>query len=148
MIQDYLSDKTIALKVAAEDRYAAIQAVGELLVSDGQITEQYVQEMKDSLDEFGPYIVITKGVAFAHARPGDSVLKECVGMITLDPPVVFGNRNNDPVEVLFAFGGKEANSHVGVLSDIAMVISRDGFLEKMREMTDPADTLAYFCGEN
>ena len=69
-----LSDLTpvpaIRLEIDAEDWRSAIQHAGELLTGVGVAGPSYVQAMIDVIEEPGPYVVITPGLAIAPARPG------------------------------------------------------------------------------
>ena len=143
MITDYLNENTISLHEVAKDKYEAIEIAGNLLVKAGKITPGYVEDMKESLDSLGPYIVITKGIAFAHARPSEKVLSDSTSMITLDTPVMFGNEKNDPVEILFVIAATQNKAHLSVMKEISRLISRKDFLMTMQSEENVKSALAY-----
>ena len=62
----------------------------------------YVEEMVRVVEQLGPYIVFTPGVALAHARPLNGV--ECIGaaFLRLARPVKFYCGEYDPVEFVLA----------------------------------------------
>jgi mannitol/fructose-specific phosphotransferase system IIA component (Ntr-type) len=83
--------------------------------------------------ELGPYIVIAPGLALPHSRPEDGVLEPCMALITLDPQIEFGNPDNDPVDLVIAFGAVDNEQHVEALQDMATILSEPGNLEALRE---------------
>ncbi|MEC0304449.1 BglG family transcription antiterminator, partial [Terribacillus saccharophilus] len=73
MLQDILKQSNILLNQECGDWKEAITRVAEILVSDSVIEESYITAMIKSVEEFGPYIVVGKHLALAHARPEDGV---------------------------------------------------------------------------
>lgn len=144
MLSDYLSEQTIALSVRANDWREAIRVAGQLLVETGGVEPRYIEGMIRTAEELGPYIVIAPGIALPHARPEEGVIKNCFSLITLSPPVEFGNENNDPVVVVIAFGATDHEAHVEALAELARAIADDGFLEKAKSVSSKEGLLALF----
>jgi mannitol/fructose-specific phosphotransferase system IIA component (Ntr-type) len=82
--------------------------------------------------ELGPYIVIAPGVALPHSRPEDGVLQPCLAFLTLDPPIDFGNADNDPVQLVIAFGTVDSQQHVDALRELANILSEPSSIETLR----------------
>lgn len=135
MLKDMLTKKYIKSDVVAVDWQDAIKHAGELLVENGNATNEYTQAMIDVVNELGPYIVLCPGVAFAHARPECGTIKPGISLILLKNPIEFGNENNDPVKVVFAFAGKDHTSHMEMLQDISSLLQDDNSLEKLINST-------------
>ena len=68
-----LSPESIVLDASAADWRDAIQQAGSLLENAGHCTPDYTQSMIDTVAHNGPYIVLTPGLALAHARPSAAV---------------------------------------------------------------------------
>jgi mannitol/fructose-specific phosphotransferase system IIA component (Ntr-type) len=143
MIKDYLNRDTVAIHQRAIDKYEAIRLVGALAVNAKMAQQDYVEEMIASLDALGPYMVLSPGIAFAHARPGDNVLRDFVTMIVLDTPVPFGHPKNDPVKVLFAIGARDQKHHLSCMRVISKLISREGFVSEISSIEELEDILKY-----
>ena len=79
--------------------------------------------------ELGPYIVITDGVAIPHARPEDGVIKLGYSLITLDPPINFGNPDNDPVKLIVCIAAIDNNSHIDLITKLVNLINNDKLAE-------------------
>ncbi|KPL21661.1 MAG: hypothetical protein AMJ93_09085 [Anaerolineae bacterium SM23_84] len=122
-LRQLLSAERVATDVTVEDWEAAVRAVGRLMVDTGVVEERYIDGMIDTAKELGPYIVIAPGLALPHSRPEDGVLQPCMALVTLKPPVDFGNPDNDPVDVVIAFGAVDHEQHVEALRDMATILS-------------------------
>jgi len=127
-----LTIETVRAQCHAESWRQAAKMVGELLVNANKVTPEYVEKMIRSLEEIGPYVVIAPGIALLHARPENGVLKPCVGLITLDEPVAFGHSENDPVDIVFAFGATDKESHIPALQQLSEKIGNLQSVEKIR----------------
>lgn len=147
MITDYLNKKTIRLKVEAHDREEAIREAAACLVEDKKIKQEYVEQMIDALHKFGPYIVVIPGIALAHAEAGETVLEECMSMITLKEPVVFGHESNDPVSIVFVIASDTRDKHLEVLMDMSKHLMKKEFIQLLNESEDVEDILQYFKKE-
>jgi mannitol/fructose-specific phosphotransferase system IIA component (Ntr-type) len=131
-----ISKKTIALEVEVKDWQEAVNVSGRLLVESGTVEERYIQAMKDTVNAMGPYIVIAPGVALPHARPEDGVYEPCMSLITLKTPVNFGNKENDPVKLVVAFGTIDKKSHIDALKKLARIIGDQEKLEALKSATE------------
>jgi PTS system ascorbate-specific IIA component len=132
-LYELLVPEAIQAKQELADRAAVIQRAGELLAAAGAIEPEYASAMQRVMDELGPYCVIAPGIALLHARPEDGVLRSCLGLITLKTPVVFGHSANDPVDLAFALGALDKQSHIRALAQLAEYLSQEGFLCGLRE---------------
>lgn len=111
-LMDLLMGQTIRLNLKAKYWKQAVCLAGQILLETGAITPSYIDAMIQAVEEIDPYIVITPGIALAHARPEDGVRQMYMSLITLDTPVEFGAATNDPVDIVIAFGAvdKETKS--------------------------------------
>lgn len=114
-----------SIQVCAEaaDWRAALRLAGDCLVESGCTLPGYTEQMIQAVEELGPYIVIAPGVALAHARPSELVLKTGLSLVTLGQPVEFGNAQNDPVSLVFALAAVNHDSHIEVLKLFASMMS-------------------------
>lgn len=105
--------------VEVGDWQEAIRTACQPLVDDGAVEPRYPERCIAMVEEHGPYIVLAPGIALAHARPEDGVRAMGVSAVTLRTPVAFGHPDNDPVDLVFAFGSPDREQHVGLLSALA-----------------------------
>ncbi|MFA1543758.1 PTS sugar transporter subunit IIA [Actinomadura monticuli] len=117
--------------VAAHGWREAVREAASALVGAGAAAEGYPDACVRVVEENGPYIVLTKGLALVHARPEEGGLAVGVGAARLAAPVEFGHPDNDPVDLLLAFCTPGADAHVGVLSGLARALS-GGLADRLR----------------
>lgn len=91
---------------------------------DGDYIEQgYVDAMIESVNEYGPYIVIAPRVAMPHARPETGSKKIGYSILKLEQPVAFSEEAEHEVELLIALSCVNAESHIELLQFIVEVLS-------------------------
>lgn len=110
----------IKIDVEAKDKIEAVEKTGRILYENGYVEKRYIPAMIKTLEEFGPYIVITKGIALPHARPEEGAVKSGICIVRLKKSIEFGNRDNDPVEVLIGLSSLGNDEH---LKNIQLVLS-------------------------
>jgi mannitol/fructose-specific phosphotransferase system IIA component (Ntr-type) len=135
-IVELLNPHTVRAQVQAKDWEETVDLVGQLLVDHGKVERRYVEGMKRVLQEMGPYAVIAPGIVLLHARPEDGVLGPCFALITLSTPVPFGHSENDPVDVVLAFGAVDKQAHVRALQQLADLLGDAGALASIRSAPD------------
>jgi ascorbate PTS system EIIA or EIIAB component len=120
---------------SASDWREAVRLACAPLLEAGAVTSEYPERCLAMVDEHGPYIVLAPGLALAHARPEDGVRRLGLAVVTLIEPVRFGHPENDPVDVVFAFGSPDADEHVALLSSLARHLMH-GLAERLRSAQD------------
>ncbi|MBP2660242.1 MAG: modulated transcriptional regulator, MtlR family [Firmicutes bacterium] len=98
--------------------------------------------MINCVKKIGPYIVIAPGIAMPHSRPEDGVKKICLSMVRLATPVSFSSLKNDPVDLVFAFGAVDYESHFRVLSELWQILNDPSAIKILRSCKDKTQILA------
>ena len=140
-LSEMLTEETIALGLNVRDWQEAVREAGNLLVKADRVEPRYVEAMIRMVQEIGPYIVIAPGVALPHARPEDGVKKACMSLVTLSPPVNFGNKYNDPVKLVVAFGTTDKKAHIDALAELAKLLGDSAKLEGLKRASSPDELL-------
>jgi len=121
-LKDLLTQKTISLDIIADNWKEAVMKSGNKLLENELIEPKYIDAMISSIENIGPYIVISQGVALPHARIQDGVKKSGMSFIRLKNPVKFGNKDNDPVDLIFAICTENKNSLNKALCELAKIL--------------------------
>jgi len=124
-LSDLLTERTIRFHQRAAGWREAVRLAGALLVRQGSVTASYVEAMVRVVEEIGPYMVLAPGIAMAHARPEDGVVRACMSLVRLDSGVKFGSEVNDPVDLVFAFGAVDKEQHLEALRELASLLQSD-----------------------
>ena len=105
----------IALKQNISRAEEAIELAGSLLA----------RRQICSAEDFGAASVIDDGIAMPHARPEKGALQTGFSLVTTATPISFGHDEFDPVSVVIAIAGADADSHIKMIQLIASLIESD-----------------------
>jgi PTS system ascorbate-specific IIA component len=133
---------TARIRAPASNWRGAIRLACHPLVEAGAFEQRYEDRCVEIVEEHGPYIVLAPGIALAHARPEDGVRRLGLGVASLERPVRFGHRANDPVDLVLAFGSPDRESHLGLLAALARHL-RDGLDGRLRQAASEPQALAW-----
>lgn len=148
MLQDLLNEEDVMLQVTCQDWQDSIRQVAQPLVRKGAVEERYINAMIQSVEDYGPYIVIGKYLALAHARPEDGVNELGVSVLTLAEPIAFGHEDNDPVKIIFCLAAKDAYSHLNVMKHLIGLIHNQEKVATLTTLNDPQAFLALLLEQN
>lgn len=141
MIHSILTEDTVEVNVEASDWEEAVRTAGNLLYKNGYVEACYVDSMVDIVKTVGPYIVLLKGVALAHARPSQGAKKIGLSLITLKTPVNFGNADNDPVSLVFALSAVDNSSHLELLGELSQIFGDEEGMEELAKASTKQELL-------
>ncbi|NKE10617.1 MULTISPECIES: PTS sugar transporter subunit IIA [Kocuria] len=141
-LHELVTPESIRLDVQAGDWREAMQAAGDLLVTAGISDDSYTASMINNVEEHGPYIVITPGLAFAHARADDDVHRTGMAWVRLAEPVRFGHESNDPVTLVAALAAMNSSSHIMATRQLATLLEDDQKRAALESATTPEEFLA------
>jgi PTS system mannitol-specific IIA component len=123
-----LKEANIQLNQKLENKTEAIKATGQILVEQGYVKEEYIEQMlkREELSStyMGNFIAIPHGTEEAKA----AVLESGLSVIQVPEGVDFGRGNI--VKILIGIAGK-GNEHLDILSQIAIVCSEEENVEKL-----------------
>ncbi len=139
-LMKYIAKENLRCGVQAANWEDSVREAGKLLLNSGAIEESYIQRCVDTVKTEGPYMVLTKGIALAHTRPGDDVKEEAISVVSLENPVEFGHKDNDPVKLVFLLAALTDNSHISALMELAQKLSEPDMKELIQQESN-ADKL-------
>jgi len=101
---------------SAKDYEEAISIAAQPLLNDDYITKDYIQQMYDTIENFGTYIVLADKFALPHARPSESVKKTGLSLLVLKDAV---DLKGNPINLFVVLAAKDSTSHQEILSSLA-----------------------------
>lgn len=123
MLKEILKETDILFNLSVTNWQDSIEKVSVPLIASQVIEPCYVDSMIEAVKKHGPYIVIDKHIALAHARPEDGVNKLGISVARLSTPICFGHNDNDPVTVLFCLAAIDSYSHLNIMKNIVELIN-------------------------
>lgn len=141
-----LNEKNVRLNVEVNTWEEAIRFGGNILVTNGCVKESYVDGIIASIKQYGPYIIIAKGLAIPHTRPEDGAVNIGFSLITLKKPIYFEG-DTEPVKVMISFCAIDSQTHLDILKMIVDFVEK-GYIEPISKMNSLAELLALVEGNN
>ena len=123
LLADAFGEGSILIKDSVDNRSAAIQLAGELLVQSGKAKPSYVSSMLEAVERFGPYIVIAPGIALAHGKPSEDVIETGLSLLVLKQAIEFQHAQNDRAQLVFGLAATDHESHIETMAKLAEVLS-------------------------
>lgn len=125
---------------SAKNWEEAIELSASSLLKGDFINEAYVDAMKMSVRENGPYIVITENVAMPHARPEKGSKKIGFSITKFANPVAFEADGSKDAALFITLSCVDADTHLSIMEQIVMILSDDDKRNLLFTTTD-ADTI-------
>lgn len=122
MLIELLTDETIIINQESMSWQDAITLSAQPLLAQGQIKSEYITAMIDSVNKFGPYIVIAPKVALPHARPDKGALKMGLSLLINKTEVSFSEDPEHQVNLFFALSATDSQSHIKALTELSEVL--------------------------
>ena len=78
-----------------------------------------------------------------HGRPEEGVLKNGFALVTLKEPVVFGDEDNDPIDILITLAAVDQESHnVGGITQVVNLFEDEDNFDRLRAATTIDEVIA------
>lgn len=110
----------------------AASTASSLLVNAGVTRDSYPAEVKQIIENQGPYMVIAPGVAIVHGRPDANSTGSALSILVCDSDLISGNKKNDPVRVVFAISATSNETHLQMLQTLSEFLLVEGTIEKLQ----------------
>ena len=144
LLADAFGEGSILIKDSVDNRSAAIELAGELLVQSGKAKPSYVSSMLEAVERFGPYIVIAPGIALAHGKPSDDVIETGLSLLVLKEAIEFHHSQNDPVQLVFGLAATDHESHIETMAMLAEVLSDQEQVNALLTSSESEQIRKYF----
>ena len=118
----------------------AIRLSSRKLIAQEFMQESYLEAMIDNINEFGPYIILTDGVAMPHTRPENGAIRTGFSFLKLKEGILFPD-TDVPVTLLFTLSAADADSHIEAIMKLADILGDDATLERLNQVTNKEEFL-------
>ncbi|QHE50918.1 PTS sugar transporter subunit IIA [Pontibacillus sp. HMF3514] len=117
----------------------AIREAASPLLENGSITSKYIDDMIQSVNTNGPYIVVVPEIALPHAKNENSVEKTGISFLQLQDPVFFPE--DKEVKILFVLAAEDSSGHLDIISDLSSVLMEEEVKNKLKESKSEKEIL-------
>jgi mannitol operon transcriptional antiterminator len=123
----------------------AIDKAGRLLYQKKFIKEEYIHTMIRNIEQYGPYIIVGKGVALAHAKPSETVLSEGLSLVVAPKGIKMDVDDKKRVYLLFAFCTQGGLDYIELFNQIAAIGRNPSLFAKCLEAEETAEIYHLLC---
>ncbi|KAA0957023.1 BglG family transcription antiterminator [Planococcus sp. ANT_H30] len=134
VLAELLNEQTLQLEPVIATWQEAIEVAARPLVELGTIEDRYVTAMIESIEENGPYVVITPLVAIPHARPEEGVRSLSMSLLKLDQAVDFSP--DKPVRLIIILAAADSDSHLRALIQLTNLLNEPENIQQMLGATN------------
>lgn len=127
-----LEPQYIKTGVKVETWQQCVKEVGQILVDQGDVAPEFVQQMIDMVFKLGPYMILLPEVALFHAPPSDLVKKASLSLVTLTDPVYFREFENQKITCALALAATDSKSHMDMIQQVAQLLMDETFLNMVK----------------
>ena len=108
-----------------ENWQQAVWQASQPLLNDHRITTTYVDQMIESVQQNGPYMVLQDYFALMHARPGLGVIQQAISLLVSREPV---DLEGKAVKIFLVLAAEDNFKHLQSLQAImAIFMNPDNF---------------------
>ncbi|GKV70578.1 transcriptional antiterminator [Sporosarcina sp. NCCP-2716] len=141
LLQDLLTAETVQFVERTTDWKEAIRYASEPLLLNGAIQPEYVDAMISNVEELGPYIVLTPGMALPHARPESGVNRVGMSLLHLKEAVAFSELEKHQAHLIIVLAAVDNETHLTALAQLSDLLSDNEKLSAMIASESPEDIL-------
>lgn len=141
MITSLINSKTFLRDVECGSWEELVDIACAPLEKQGSIGPEYRQSIKETVGQYGAYMVLVDDIAFFHGRPEAGVKEVAMSLALLKKPVYLLEKR---VKAAFVFAATDNSSHRSLLQELAWSLDDDDFLALLREGGSQADIMEKF----
>ena len=138
MISDLITDKTFLDDVVCSSWEEVVDVGTGLLVEQGSVEPAFAQSIKDTVKEFGSYMVMVDDLAFFHGRPEAGVKKISMSLVLLRDPVYLEEKR---IQAAIVFAANNNESHLELLRELGGFLLDEEILSLLRNHGSKSEIL-------
>ncbi|MFD1039791.1 BglG family transcription antiterminator [Virgibacillus byunsanensis] len=127
-LMELLPDKRIIFENSVSTWEEAIKKASEPLLKQGFIQGTYIEKMIQSINEHGPYVVISEQIALPHAKPDDGVMMTGMSMLYLEEPIDVMGKS---ARIFIVLAPSDNERHLKALAQLTKLFSDKSYKEKV-----------------
>lgn len=105
----------------------------DVLVADGTVEESYPEGIIETVEKYGPYIVLVPNVAMPHSQENaEGVNKTAVSFMRLANPVAFDSEDREKdARIFFTLASEDSDKHLQNIGELSEILSDDEIINAL-----------------
>lgn len=122
----------------------AVTASYQGMLDKNIINKEYIDEVINSIVEFGPYVVIAPQVAMPHSTCGSkNVTGTAFSFMRVKQPVVFDREDDSKnARLFFSFAAEAEDAHLKSMVQLVELLINEAFVNELFEVNNDEELLA------
>lgn len=138
-----LNRKNDALKILVDNaRFTFLKSINSWqsailiaslpLINQDVIKKEYVDEIINSINKYGPYIVLDNNVAIPHISGSSNVKETSLSLLILEEPVIFKVKDESKsANIIFVLASDNDEGHIANMQELFQFTMDKKLLEKL-----------------
>lgn len=148
-LMDLISKDNIKIIDEKCNLFDGIELTSKPIVQKEIINKQYVEDIKETIREYGLYCECFNGIIIPHARPHHNVKKPVISIGIFKKPI-FVEQYNKEVSAIFVLGVIDKESHIEAFSELIDFLKSEDNYKKIADYDNPDELyfdLKQYAGE-
>lgn len=145
-LMELLREDMIEIEEASMPWREAMHRAAAPLEDQGYISAEYIKKSIQNVEEYGDYIVVSRGVALAHAGREHGVYKDGLSLLVIKEGVIF-TESEDPVYLLFCFACVGEEEYLELIKRIIQLGRAEGKIEEVLALAGTKAVYEYMTAE-
>lgn len=145
-LMELLREDMIEIEEASMPWREAMHRAAAPLEDQGYISAEYIKKSIQNVEEYGDYIVVSQGVALAHAGREHGVYKDGLSLLVIKEGVIF-TESEDPVYLLFCFACVGEEEYLELIKRIIQLGRAEGKIEEVLALAGTKAVYEYMTAE-
>ena len=136
---ELLSEKSIKLNVAANNLDEVIEITGQTMIDSGLVKEEYTDELKNQIIQYGKYILVGDKTILPHGQLLKNVKETGFSLITLKKGIDFFGSE---IKIVICLASRNKDEHLRAILELNRYLKNPNFenellnKENSEELTD------------
>ncbi|RRD39860.1 PRD domain-containing protein [Leptotrichia sp. OH3620_COT-345] len=138
--RNLICSSSIRLNVEVGTLDELIELTGEIMVSSGLVTEEYIEELKNQVTQYGKYILITDRTILPHGQLLKNVKKTGFSIVTLKNGVeFFGNK----IKIVICLASRNKDEHLQAVLELNEYLKKTEFEDELLSSKTSQEVMDY-----
>ncbi len=137
---ELLSEKSIKLNVAANNLDEVIEITGQTMIDSGLVKEEYTDELKNQIIQYGKYILVGDKTILPHGQLLKNVRETGFSLITLKKGIDFFGSE---IKIVICLASRNKDEHLRAILELNRYLKNPDFENELLNKENPEELIDY-----
>ena len=137
---ELLSEKSIKLNVAANNLDEVIEITGQTMIDSGLVKEEYTDELKNQIIQYGKYILVGDKTILPHGQLLKNVRETGFSLITLKKGIDFFGSE---IKIVICLASRNKDEHLRAILELNRYLKNPDFENELLNKENSEELIDY-----